>query len=331
MERKSPLPAFTKCVKNNVLPLREDRNLGFRGGVKNKTLTSSTIHQLNMKGGGTQHRRVLIKNPPLLPPVLDYSGCPNNHRFRTPYGLTPCRKAAFTLAEVLITLGIIGIVAAMTLPTLIQKQNDRQIVTGLKKSYSILSQALTKAQLKYGFFETWDLTTEGVTNTGGDAPAKMKEIYERIKPELKVIQECNNKAGCWHKGKSKNLYGTEIGRDSIGIGKDILIFRLADGINISIDDYTISQINNEFGYETNNTRYVFWVDANGDKKPNTIGRDIFPFILTNKGLVPAGIHKIKIITATQKFPRIFRGLHVQLTFYRRVKLITKLDFIRKII
>ena len=50
----------------------------------------------------------------------------------------PCTKA-FTLAEVLITLGIIGIVAAMTLPAIIQKQQDKITVTKLKKMYSVFN------------------------------------------------------------------------------------------------------------------------------------------------------------------------------------------------
>lgn len=49
-------------------------------------------------------------------------------------------KKGFTLAEVLITLGIIGIIAAMTLPALVQKQNDIATVSKLKKYYSVLSQ-----------------------------------------------------------------------------------------------------------------------------------------------------------------------------------------------
>lgn len=48
-------------------------------------------------------------------------------------------KYAFTLAEVLITLGIIGIVAAMTLPTLVQNHKNAELQTGLKKAYSVLS------------------------------------------------------------------------------------------------------------------------------------------------------------------------------------------------
>ena len=50
-------------------------------------------------------------------------------------------KKAFTMAEVLITLGIIGIVAAMTLPSLVQKYRERQYVTALKKAVSVLDNA----------------------------------------------------------------------------------------------------------------------------------------------------------------------------------------------
>lgn len=56
----------------------------------------------------------------------------------------------FTLAEVLITLGIIGIVAAMTLPSLIQKQRDKEIIVRVRKLYSDISNAALKAQSNYG-------------------------------------------------------------------------------------------------------------------------------------------------------------------------------------
>ena len=56
----------------------------------------------------------------------------------------------FTLAEVLITLGIIGVVAAMTMPSLIQDKQNTERVSQLKKVYSTLSQAYLQAVSEKG-------------------------------------------------------------------------------------------------------------------------------------------------------------------------------------
>uniref|UniRef100_UPI004029BEED type II secretion system protein n=1 Tax=Candidatus Scatousia sp. TaxID=3085663 RepID=UPI004029BEED len=65
-------------------------------------------------------------------------------------------KKAFTLAEVLITLGIIGIVAAMTLPTVVNKYQERVTVTKVKKFYSLINQALLFAIKDNGYVDEWD-------------------------------------------------------------------------------------------------------------------------------------------------------------------------------
>ena len=80
----------------------------------------------------------------------------------SPYYHSP-RRIAFTLAEVLITLGIIGIVAAMTLPTLIQDYQKKQAVSQLKKTYSIMNQAIKLAETKHGDATYWDYGTDAKT------------------------------------------------------------------------------------------------------------------------------------------------------------------------
>ena len=67
------------------------------------------------------------------------------------------RKFAFTLAEVLITLGIIGVVAAMTMPVLMQKYKEQATITRVKKFYSVFSQAYTMAVNENGTIDTWGL------------------------------------------------------------------------------------------------------------------------------------------------------------------------------
>lgn len=76
----------------------------------------------------------------------------------------------FTLAEVLITLGIIGIVAAMTLPSLVGKYKEKQRVTQLKKAYSILNQAFLMAVKDYGTPDNWGLvqTVTGEVDEEGE-------------------------------------------------------------------------------------------------------------------------------------------------------------------
>ena len=64
-------------------------------------------------------------------------------------------KKGFALAEVLITLGIIGIVAAMTLPTLIQKHNNKVVETKLKKFYTQINQAVKLSEVEYGDMQYW--------------------------------------------------------------------------------------------------------------------------------------------------------------------------------
>lgn len=53
------------------------------------------------------------------------------------------KSSAFTLAEVLITLAIIGVVAAMTIPGVIVRTNQQEFKTGFKKAISVLNQAIT--------------------------------------------------------------------------------------------------------------------------------------------------------------------------------------------
>lgn len=71
-------------------------------------------------------------------------------------------KKAFTLAEVLITLGIIGIVAAMTMPSLVGKYRQKTVETRLEKFYSVANQAIKLSELKNGPKEYWARCTDGV-------------------------------------------------------------------------------------------------------------------------------------------------------------------------
>ncbi len=62
---------------------------------------------------------------------------------------------AFTLVEFLITLWIIGVVAALTLPVLIQNHKNSVVETALQKSYSTMNQAIVRSEIDNGAREYW--------------------------------------------------------------------------------------------------------------------------------------------------------------------------------
>ncbi len=67
-----------------------------------------------------------------------------------------CNLKAFTLAEVLITLAIIGIVAAITIPGLVQNYKKTEYSSKLKKFYSTMQQAIQMSEIEHGPLESWD-------------------------------------------------------------------------------------------------------------------------------------------------------------------------------
>lgn len=196
------------------------------------------------------------------------------------------KTSAFTLAEVLITLGIIGVVAAMTIPTLISKVGKRQLESQIKATYATISQTMRAAQAD-------DVGFDMQINDGDSA--SMKEWFETyISPYLKTEKVCYNSSGCWHKkGITKDLNGNLSAWDNDnGIGDTIVTFVIAKGAYFNIDAYKTTSMNNIFGINTNGSDgLVFFFDANGDKKPNRIGKDIYILAFTDKGLVPAGSDK----------------------------------------
>ena len=171
------------------------------------------------------------------------------------------KRPAFTLAEVLITLGIIGVVAAMTMPSLITNYRKKQTVVQLKKVYSELSQAAQMSVIQNGDMRDWNyaLTGEEFFNT---------YLGNFVKMSSQSVEDAK-KAGVVYKRASgeeevsfTNLYNS---------GK---IFTLASGSQIIMD--TLSSLTT--------TRQTILVDLNGFKKPNKLGVDVFTFSVTHNGV-----------------------------------------------
>lgn len=194
----------------------------------------------------------------------------------------------FTLAEVLITLGIIGVVAAITMPVLIQNYQKQVTVTQIKKAYSEFAQALQKAEAEHGLMETWDFadfTADDDTPVNSAAVKRARYFGENyLFPHIKTIKQCFPTSNeCWADGVT-NLSGLEI-TDS-----DLFTNQAKTASFISASGYTVY-------YWLHGTGTGMWyaVDVNGFKKPNRLGHDIFAFQANwgatprKKGVYPAGM------------------------------------------
>lgn len=163
-------------------------------------------------------------------------------------------KRAFTLAEVLITLGIIGIVAEITIPTLMHDINDQAFKVSYKKAYSDISIAFMQA------IQQNDLTQRSTTF---DAAATASE-WTVMKSAFKVAKECGvgQLNECWKDA------------DKICTGACI-----ANAPNASSSSFVDAAGRSWAQYSADENIYV--VDTNGFKSPNKFGKDRWIFTLNN--------------------------------------------------
>lgn len=189
-------------------------------------------------------------------------------------------KKAFTLAEVLITLGIIGIVAAMTIPTLMQKYQEQATAAQLKKEYSILQSAFTMAVQEN---DTPDVWINGQTGATGCA-----NILNVLAPYLKITKNCGSGTGCFP-SSYKNLYGDTNSQISVEGNTNDAKFQLIDGsiMRIYVNWPTCNQSVGPAASQQNACGSIL-VDINGQKTPNQYGVDVFLFWITKSGILPLG-------------------------------------------
>lgn len=176
---------------------------------------------------------------------------------------TNSTKPGFTLAEVLITLGIIGAVAALTMPVLVGNYQKKQTVTKLKRAFSVLSQAVLMSELDNGSTEFWNYNLEA------------KEFYDIYLKKYLITTEDVQFSEIRKVVTYRYLNNVEA-EGAIGNNNSYAI-KLNDGTFVIIDGW--------FDAIEGNSRNIIF-DINGLAKPNKIGRDVFYFRLyKKKGLI----------------------------------------------
>ena len=175
------------------------------------------------------------------------------------------KAIAFTLAETLIVMGVIGVVAALTLPNLNSSTGDKEKVAKVKKIYSEMNDALGRAEAIYGPVDTWMGNTN--CNSWGDGKkACAKKFGDRLTEFMKVSKNCGTSgSGTCFSNNAATPYVYE--------------FVLADGISVTFHFYSAACSDTRATY--NDVCGDVSFDIDGPRKGKfKNGTDVFSFVLT---------------------------------------------------
>ena len=166
---------------------------------------------------------------------------------------------AFTLAEVLITLGIIGVVAAVTMPTLIKNYQKKETVTKLKRAYAEVQQVIKMSEAEHGEMSGW-----GVPSSAEDLE-RQQFVDEYIVKYFKPIKKCVP--------ASDECFKHPLGLN----GADFMAYPYPEKDIAFITQSGMSYI--VWIHGSNNGGWIY-VDLDGPNRgKNIVGKDIFSFIM----------------------------------------------------
>ena len=207
------------------------------------------------------------------------------------------KRNAFTLAEVLITLGIIGVVAAMTMPTLMNSTNGAQYKTAYKKALSVLSQAvvLNVALDDYDMSQASDVTATATNGTS----ASLYNMFNNRMNVVKTSAGATADAG-WESsnGATKAQFGSKIATNYTLFFNDGIVFTFPKAAanctagNASVDaKYCRGAI--DVNGEKNPNKMVVCDDGTVDGKSTPVTNckvsnpsDIYPVIMYDQTILP---------------------------------------------
>lgn len=189
------------------------------------------------------------------------------------------KERAFTLAEVLITLGIIGVISALVIPLLWNNYEKQKFNSQLKKTFQELNSITTSIKDNNG--GTMANAFTDIDNYRDGYSDYFKFVQKKC-PANNTTYARNN--GCFMQGVPKNIDNSSINIADWGANNSFLV--LQDGRSLGF-----------YGYLDANTKKcnlslngiiscgIITIDLNGPNPPNTIGKDFYTLYMTANGLV----------------------------------------------
>ena len=185
---------------------------------------------------------------------------------------------AFTLSEVLLSMTIIGIIAALTIPALKRSTDSKEFLTGAQKAYATRAQTTTLLETENGPLQFWRWADDST----------IAEMYVK---KMNTVEDCKKAGGCF-KDDYETYFLNGSGGTNYNQGSSYT-FATADGmvwIYDKVGTYS-RQTKKCSGSEGNYVKDacgVFRVDTNGSDEPNTVGVDLVCFQVRADGVYPCG-------------------------------------------
>jgi prepilin-type N-terminal cleavage/methylation domain-containing protein len=185
----------------------------------------------------------------------------------------------FTLSEVLIVLGVIGVITAMTIPTLMAKVNEAVTIRKVKKFHSMMNQGLRLTVEELGEIDTWELPKSSKERAAAFASYLGNNIRFAVNygsgPEQKKYTHTYKWLG------SNNKWST------YKSNKDYHILQMDDGglLIIKVLSNNCTYTNNDPDLNGDVCAIIFY-DVNAERMPNTFGKDFFEFLIKKDTIIP---------------------------------------------
>ncbi len=191
-------------------------------------------------------------------------------------------KKAFTLAEVLITMTVIGVVCILSIPSLVMSAGDTANAVAFKKNYSIFKKV-------FSFYKQKNGDIKEIFKGNGSA-VDDEESLKKILPYLEIYKFCGSDKGCWYDTKLRYQGGSTVSDNfDTDINGNYAKAILTDGAMILVNDFAGNCISNIGDGPLSKTCGYIDIDINGEKAPNQMGKDYFSIWVTERGTFPVGI------------------------------------------
>lgn len=214
------------------------------------------------------------------------------------------KKLAFTLAEVLLVIAIIGTVSILTVNNAVKNTGTAEKIVQLKKTYDILNAAIMAGMNDAGSPYKWGYAGSG----NNDDDLNKTTIENVLVPHLKLQKNCETGTGCWKSTVKSSVY-----ENSTTIDSSTKFYKgiLANGASFAMkfgalkgSNYTFSD--NDFGDAFDLSTAVIFVDVDGPNKgAGKLGDDVFAFLVDSHdvrdGLEPMG-NNVKFSTTSETYP-----------------------------